>query len=132
MTARTMLSTLAAPIFLGKMSLRIEINSCLKTRKDDCSVLIYLVSPTRYGGDYEDLVLNEIKNDPSTSVRAFQIATGVPRSNAYKILKRYESHPYHVQRIQMHKFVTTRLPRIDFCRKMLARIREDLDRRINV
>lgn len=56
--------------------------------------------------DYDDIVLNEIQNDPSTSVRAIEIATGVSKSNAHRILKRYKLHPYHVQRVQSF---TTRL-----------------------
>ncbi|XP_026320368.1 uncharacterized protein LOC113230565 [Hyposmocoma kahamanoa] len=50
--------------------------------------------------DYEDVVLGEIANDPSTSVRGIELATGVPKSTAHRILKKLKFHPYHVQRVQ--------------------------------
>ncbi|GBP26317.1 hypothetical protein EVAR_95488_1 [Eumeta japonica] len=48
----------------------------------------------------EDEVLEAVEEDPSTSVRATEITTGVPKSTAHRILKRHELHPYHVQRVQ--------------------------------
>ncbi|GBP42233.1 hypothetical protein EVAR_29830_1 [Eumeta japonica] len=54
-----------------------------------------------YGGGrpanpMEDEMLEAVEEDPSTSVRAIEITTGVPKSTAHRILKRYELHPYHV------------------------------------
>lgn len=76
--------------------------------------------------DHDDVVLNEVENDPSTSIRIIENATGVPKSIAHRILKRYELHPYHVQRVQS-LLPRDYAPRIAFCRSMLAKIREDPD-----
>lgn len=72
----------------------------------------------------EDEVLEAVEEDPSTSVRAIEITTGVPKSTAHRILKRHELHPYHVQRVQ------TLLPgdyqnRVNFSRTILERYRDD-------
>lgn len=77
-------------------------------------------------GNYDVKVLNEVENDPSTSVRAIEIATGVAKSTAHRFLKRYDFHPYHGQRVQS-LFTRDHAPRVDFCRTMLAKIREDPD-----
>lgn len=72
----------------------------------------------------EEEVLQAVEEDPSTSVRAIETNTGVPKSTAHRILKRNDLHPYHVQRVQ------TLLPgdyqnRVNFCRTMLERYRDD-------
>ncbi|CAH0730237.1 unnamed protein product, partial [Brenthis ino] len=65
-------------------------------------------------------VLNEIENDSTTSVRAIEAATGIPKSSANRILKCHRLHPYHYRRVQ------TLIPRdyplrVAFCRVMLNR-----------
>lgn len=75
-------------------------------------------------GYEENVVLNEVENDPSTSLRAIERATGIPKSIAQRILKRCDYHPYHVQRVQ-NLLPRDYAPRIEFCRTMLAKIRED-------
>nr|CAH7752763.1 unnamed protein product [Callosobruchus chinensis] len=40
----------------------------------------------------EDEVLEAVEEDPSTSLRAIEITTGVPKSTAHRILKRHEFH----------------------------------------
>ena len=72
----------------------------------------------------EEEVLQAVEEDPSTSVRAIETNTGVPKSSAHRILKRNDLHPYHVQRVQ------TLLPgdyqnRVNFCRTILERYRDD-------
>nr|CAH7752441.1 unnamed protein product [Callosobruchus chinensis] len=72
----------------------------------------------------EDEVLEAVEEDPSTSLRAIEITTGVPKGTAHRILKRHELHPYHVQRVQ------TLLPadyqrRVNFSRTILERYRDD-------
>ncbi|GBP81366.1 hypothetical protein EVAR_6224_1 [Eumeta japonica] len=74
--------------------------------------------------DNDDDVLDEIEDDPSTSVRAIQRRTGIPKSTVHNILKRYRLHPYHVRRVQA--LLPRDYPkRIQFCRVMLSKIRED-------
>lgn len=48
---------------------------------------------------YEE-VLNEIELDTTTSVRAIEAATGIPKSSLQRILKRHRLHPYHYRRVQ--------------------------------
>ncbi|CAK1591656.1 unnamed protein product [Parnassius mnemosyne] len=74
--------------------------------------------------DRDEEVLKEIENDSTTSVRAIEEATGIPKSSAHRILKRHKLHPYHYRRVQ------TLLPRdyplrVTFCRVMLQRHSED-------
>lgn len=69
-------------------------------------------------------VLREIQNDPTTSVRAIEAATGIPKSSVHKILQREKLHPYHYRRVQ------TLLPRdyplrVAFCEVMLRKHREN-------
>lgn len=76
--------------------------------------------------DFDDEVLDEINDDPSTSVRTISRRTGVSKTTVHRILKRYQLHPFHVQRVQ------TLLPRdyplrVEFCRRMLRMIRVDPD-----
>nr|CAH7767847.1 unnamed protein product [Callosobruchus chinensis] len=54
----------------------------------------------------EDEVLEAVEEDPSTSLRAIEITTGVPKSTAHRILKRHELHPYHQETLQNYKQVT--------------------------
>nr|CAI5867625.1 unnamed protein product [Callosobruchus analis] len=49
----------------------------------------------------DEVVLEEVAKDPSTSLRLIERRTGVSKSQAQRILKRYEYHPYHIQRVQM-------------------------------
>ncbi|CAH0720539.1 unnamed protein product, partial [Brenthis ino] len=74
--------------------------------------------------DFEDMVLQEVEQDPSTSIRAVARRTGISKSTVHSILKRYKLHPFHVTRVQ------TLQPRdfhsrLRFCRQMLAKIEED-------
>lgn len=50
--------------------------------------------------DYDEEVLQEIENDPTTSARAIESRTGIPKSTVNRITRRYQYHPYHVQRVQ--------------------------------
>lgn len=72
----------------------------------------------------EHIVLEEVAQDPSTSVRVIQRRTGISKSTAHAILKRYQLHPYHVQRVQT-LLPRDHLPRLQFCREMLRRLRRD-------
>ena len=49
--------------------------------------------------EYENVVFEEVAEDPSTSVRAIEESTGVPKSTVRRILKRSAYHPYHLQRV---------------------------------
>lgn len=76
--------------------------------------------------DLEDEVLEEIENDPSTSVRSIERRTGIKKSTVHDILKRHQLHPFHVQRVQ--SLLPTDYPkRLTFCRRMLRKHREDTD-----
>ncbi|VEN57917.1 unnamed protein product, partial [Callosobruchus maculatus] len=48
----------------------------------------------------DEVVLEQVAEDPSTSVRFIERRTGVSKSQAQRILKRYEYHLYHIQRVQ--------------------------------
>ncbi|VEN39550.1 unnamed protein product, partial [Callosobruchus maculatus] len=62
----------------------------------------------------------QVAEDPSTSVRLIERRTGVSKSQAQRILKRYEYNPYHIQRVQtlLSSDYTTR---VSFCRTMLEK-----------
>lgn len=64
--------------------------------------------------------------DPSTSVRVIQRRTGIPKSTAQEILKRFSYHPYHVLRVQT-LLERDHYPRVIFCQQMLRRMRADPD-----
>nr|CAH7742739.1 unnamed protein product [Callosobruchus chinensis] len=72
----------------------------------------------------EDEVLEAVEEDPSTSLRAIEITTGVPKSTAHRILKRHELHPYHVQRVQTLLSADYQR-RVNFSRTILERCRDD-------
>lgn len=72
----------------------------------------------------EDEVLQAVADDPSTSVRAIEASTGVPKSTAHRILQAEKFHPYHVQRVQ--GLLPRDYPaRLAFCRRMLRMHGED-------
>lgn len=73
---------------------------------------------------YDDIVLQAVAEDPSTSMRQIEASTGVPKSVAHRILKSHELHPYHVTRVQT-LLPRDYLPRVTFCETMLQRQRED-------
>ncbi|GBP11127.1 hypothetical protein EVAR_79780_1 [Eumeta japonica] len=73
--------------------------------------------------DNDDDVLDEIEDDPSTSVRAIQRRTGIPKSTVHNILKDTDSI---LTTCVAFKHCFPRLSkRIQFCRVMLSKIRED-------
>lgn len=72
----------------------------------------------------EDIVLQAVEEDPSTSVLTIEENTGVPKSTAHRILQKHNLHPYHVQRVQT-LLPSDYEPRVAFCRTMLQRHRED-------
>lgn len=74
--------------------------------------------------DVEDEVLQAVADDPSTSVRAIESSTGVPKSTAHRILQAEKFHPYHVQRVQ-GLLPRDHPARLAFCRRMLRMHRED-------
>lgn len=72
----------------------------------------------------DNVVLNEIEADPSTSTRVIARRTGISKSSVHKILKKHEFHPFHVTRVQ------TLQPRdfparVRFCQEMLQKINDD-------
>lgn len=75
-------------------------------------------------GDYDEDVLQEIQNDPSTSTRNIERNLGISKSVANRILRRYGYHPYHIQRVQA--LLPRDYPlRVQFCQTMLQKHRED-------
>lgn len=74
--------------------------------------------------DYDEEVLQEIENDPTTSARAIERRTGIPKSTVNRITRRYQYHPYHVQRVQA-LLPRDYAKRVQFCRRMLQKHRED-------
>lgn len=82
------------------------------------------VRPGRPRMDYDDEVLQEIHNDQATSTRAIEKNTGIPKSSVNRITRRYQYHPYHVQRVQA--LLPRDYPqRVKFCRSMLQKVREE-------
>lgn len=74
--------------------------------------------------DVEDVVLEEIAQDPSISTRSIARRTGIGKSTVHDILKKNKFHPFHVTRVQ------TLQPRdynarLRFCRKMLGKMEAD-------
>lgn len=74
----------------------------------------------------EEIVLDMVEEDPSISMPDIERRTGISKSTAHRIVKKFKLHPYHVTRVQ------TLLPRdyqarIVFCNEMLTRIQEDQD-----
>lgn len=74
--------------------------------------------------DNDLIVLREIEEDPSLSVRTIARRTGIPRTTVHKILKVYRLHPYHVQRVQTLQ-PRDYAARVYFCRRMLNMNEED-------
>lgn len=72
----------------------------------------------------EDVVLEEVRVEPGTSVRIIERRTGVPKSSAQRILSRYKYHPYHIQRVQT-LLPTDYAHRVVFCRKMIQKWRRN-------
>ncbi|VEN38015.1 unnamed protein product, partial [Callosobruchus maculatus] len=68
----------------------------------------------------DEVVLEQVAEDPSTSVRLIERRTGESKSQAQRILKRYEYHPYHIQRVQT-LFSSDYAKRVSFCRTMLEK-----------
>ncbi|CAH2094861.1 unnamed protein product [Euphydryas editha] len=84
----------------------------------------FAVNEGRPRFDVEDEVLQAVADEPSTSVRAIEASTGVPKSTAHRILQAEKFHPYHVQRVQ-GLLPRDYLTRLAFCRRMLRMYRED-------
>lgn len=74
--------------------------------------------------DVEDVVLEEIVQDPSTSTRAIARRTEIGKSTVHDILKRYKFHPFHVTRVQTLQSRDYN-SRLRFCRQMLEKMEED-------
>lgn len=72
----------------------------------------------------DDEVLEAVRANPELSIRELSRGTGVDTRTVGRILHRHELHPYHYQRVQT---LMTRdyEPRVQFCRVMLRKIRED-------
>lgn len=80
--------------------------------------------PRQYDRDLVDAVLEEVDGDSSISVRSIEHRTGIPKSQAHRILQREGFHPYHIQRVQQLK--PEDYPRrLSFCREMLRRQNEN-------
>ncbi|VEN50929.1 unnamed protein product, partial [Callosobruchus maculatus] len=68
----------------------------------------------------DEVVLEQVAEDPSTSIRFIERRTGVSKSQAQRILKRYEYDPYHIQRVQT-LLSSDYATRVSFCRTMLEK-----------
>lgn len=74
----------------------------------------------------DEVVLREIENNPSTSTRAIERTTGIPKSTVQRILKQNNLHPFHLQRVQA--LLPRDYPkRVEFCQIMIDKSREDPD-----
>lgn len=71
-----------------------------------------------------DIVLEEVEQDPSTSVRLIERRTGIPKSSVQRILNRHLYHPYHIQKVQT-LIPSDYIKRVIFCRRMLQKNEED-------
>jgi hypothetical protein len=74
--------------------------------------------------DRVDIILEEVERDPSTSTRAIQRRTGIPRTSVHRILRMEGYHPYHIRKVQ-DLLPADYQRRIQFCEDMLRRNREN-------
>lgn len=72
----------------------------------------------------DDVVLDEVREEPGTSVRIIERRTGIPKSSAHRILKRNRYYPYHIQRVQT-LLTADYERRVVFCRQMIGKWREN-------
>lgn len=72
----------------------------------------------------DEMLLNMVEDDPTTSVRRLSRQTGISRASVHRCLKRNQLYPYHVQRVQA-LLPTDHAKRVRFCREMLRRNRAD-------
>lgn len=74
--------------------------------------------------DDEDVILEQLRRDPTTSQRQLARLTGIPRIRIHRTIRANRLHPYHYQKVQALK--PEDYPRrMAFCREMLQRDRED-------
>lgn len=78
----------------------------------------------RVDPDRREIVLDEVRGNPSTSTRAMARNLNLPRSSIQKILHEEGYHAYHIQRVQALLPTDYQL-RVDFCETMLRRQRQD-------
>lgn len=72
----------------------------------------------------EEVILQELRRNPTTSQRRMERRTGIPRSSIQRIIRANDLHPYHYQKVQALK--PADYPRrVAFCRAILTRNRED-------
>lgn len=72
----------------------------------------------------EEIILRQIEEDASTSVRVIARRTGIARTTVHRVLKRNRFYPYHLQRVQTLE-PRDYVRRVEFCRIMLRKISED-------
>lgn len=72
----------------------------------------------------DDVILHLVEQDPTTSVRVIARRTGISTRTVHRVLQRHELYPYHFQRVQS-LLPRDRPLRVNFCREMLRRMRED-------
>lgn len=69
----------------------------------------------------EEAVLNEMDENPSLSTRRIARTLNISKSTVWRILKRQQLYPYHIQRVQA-LLPRDFPPRLTFCQWMQARI----------
>lgn len=72
----------------------------------------------------DDVVLEEVREEPQISVRIIERRTGIPKSSAQRVLRRHKYHAYHIQRVQT-LLPTDYAQRVQFCRTMIQKWREN-------
>lgn len=80
--------------------------------------------PGRVNRDNEDVIIEELRHDPTTSQRQMPRRMGIPKTTIQRIIRANKIHPYHYQKVQALK-PEDYPKRIAFCREMLRRDRED-------
>lgn len=72
----------------------------------------------------ENLVLQAVDEDPSSSVRQIARREGLSKSKVHRVLRRNKIHPYHFTPVQaLHEGDSAR--RVEFCTLMLQKDRND-------
>lgn len=70
----------------------------------------------------DEVVLQQVRAEPGTSVRIIERRTGVSKSSLQRVLKRHKYHPYHIQRVQT-LLTSDYALRVEFCHEMIQKWR---------
>ena len=79
-----------------------------------------------FDSEEEDVVLDAVEVDPTTSVRKISRSKNVPKSKVHRIIKRHRFHPYHCTPVQALNHGDNQ-KRIQFCKTILLKAESDVN-----